>query len=462
MRPAHVTLLFTSDEHGYMKNAARLQSEVQRARGANPDGTLLVSSGDVFEGAVETGVLGLEPSKQLLADAGYDVLTLGNHDFDRGPEVAARWAAEAPCSVLVCNVEQDGKPLPNTRSSQVFDLNGVKMGLIGVTTPETASILPASKLTGVSFGDPATRVAAEVQALQAQGVELIGVVSHLGLAADRNLAAQVGGLDFILGGHTHNALTTPENVNGTLIAHPGCFRQGLGKLELDVDPQSGEILQHAYELVRPETLPEADGPVQQLVHAAEAKVNAVMGEQIATLPKAYRHDPNQLYSEMAELTTEAISRLTGAQVVMLNHKGIRGSLPEGAVRKADVYNVAPFDSRLVTVEMSVAELTKIYQESDRRYDPTSLTTGGTTVIGADCADRSLHLYQEIHPDAGVAEVHREGHGSEFRRLRDDEKVRVATTDYLLQGGLGYVEAKHSPDGDHGTVREILESYLRQQ
>lgn len=461
MKPAHLTLLFTSDEHGYLKPAPKLQSAVQQAREANPEGTLLLSSGDVFEGAAETGVLGLDPSRKLLAEAGYDVITLGNHDFDRGPETALRWAAEAPCSVLLCNVQHEGKPLPNTRSSEIFELNGVKLGLIGVTTPETTTILPASKLTGLTFEDPATAVAAEVQSLKEQGVELIGLVSHLGLSADRQLAGDLAGsVDFILGGHTHDALTAPETVNGTLIAHPGCFRQGLGQLELDVNPENGQVLSHEYQLLRADGLESAPGAVKELVDASEALVDQAMGEEVAVLKRSYRHDTSQLNGDMDDLSAEAALNATGAEVVMINHKGIRAPLRQGAVTKADLFNVFPFDNRLVTVDMKVGELARIYEESDRRFDATWLTSGGLTSVAADCRDHKLHLVQEIQPGDDTPPGVREGHGSEFRRMGEDETVRVATTDYLLQGGLGYVQGQRSPVGDHGTLREALETHLR--
>ena len=84
MKTGHVTVLFTSDEHGYLQPAARLQREVKEARQANPGGTLLISSGDVFEGSAETGVLRLDGCRELMAKAGYGAMTLGNHDFDRG------------------------------------------------------------------------------------------------------------------------------------------------------------------------------------------------------------------------------------------------------------------------------------------------------------------------------------------------------------------------------------------
>lgn len=475
MKTSHVTLLFTSDEHGYLKPAPRLQSEVQQARKDNPEGTLLISSGDMFEGAVETGVLGLGPSQQLLDAAGYDVITLGNHDFDRGPDTARRWAADAGCQVLLANVKDSatGALLPNTQASRIFELNGVKMGLIGVTTADTPAILPADKTQGLAFSDPQQAVREEVEKLQAQGVNLIGVVSHLGLPADRKLAAGVEGVDFILGGHTHDALEKPEEVNGTLIAHPGCFRQGMGRLDIDVDSASGQ-LQHAdYHLVKPDALPTTSGHVRQMVDGWEQTVDAAMGETVTDLQRSYAHDPQVLNGAMDHLVTEAATHATGAEIVMVNHKGIRAPLNSGPITRADVYNVFPFDNRLVTVDMKAGELTRIYEESFRRSDPTSLSADGKTFVAMDRNDQTMHLYQEVseqeardpnYPHARSVANHglevTGENGLGWVRLDDQETVKVATVDYLLQGGLRYFDGSLSPEGDHGTLRDVLEGYLR--
>lgn len=127
-----VSLLFTSDEHGYVSRQSKLQGEVTATREANPDGTLLISCGDVFEGSAETGVLGLDASKKMLEVAGYDMMTLGNHDFDRGSEITRDWVKNAPCPVIVSNVVDTttGQKLENTSPSKVIELNGVKVGLV--------------------------------------------------------------------------------------------------------------------------------------------------------------------------------------------------------------------------------------------------------------------------------------------------------------------------------------------
>jgi 2',3'-cyclic-nucleotide 2'-phosphodiesterase (5'-nucleotidase family) len=143
----------------------------------------------------------------MLKTAGYDLMTLGNHDFDRGVEVTRDWVKDSPVPIVVSNVQDSESSViqEKTSNSKVVELDGVKVGFVGVTTP-----------------DPVSSVREEVRKLQASGIQVIGLISHLGLAADREMAKQVPDLNFILGGHTHDAHKEPEYQGSTLIAHPGC------------------------------------------------------------------------------------------------------------------------------------------------------------------------------------------------------------------------------------------------
>jgi len=474
MKTGHVTLLFTSDEHGYLQPAARLQREVNAARQANPEGTMLISSGDVFEGSAETGVLGLDGSRELMAKAGYGAMTLGNHDFDRGTEVVKDWVQKAPCKVLVSNVvdTQRGGPLENTEASHIFELNGVKVGLVGVTTQETLTINPKEKMVGLDITDPMESVQRELTQLKAQGAQVVGVISHLGLPTDRKLAAAVPGLDFILGGHTHDALETPEQVGKTLIAHPGCFRNGMGRLDFTVDPAKAGIATSEYHLITAKSQdPVQNDQVSEFLERTSQQVDEAMNTPVGHLSRAYHTDPNFLGDEMETLLSNASERAAGAQVVMLNQKVIRAGLHEGELTKRDVFNAFPFDNRLVTVKMKAADIAEIYSDSVNRLDQSSLTSSGRF---------SLYHNRESHANALVENVPRQEfeadpfqygapiQSEEFFCQSDtiacdvapDRELVVGTSDYLVSGGLNYFKTGvASIVRDLGTLREVVQGYI---
>jgi 2',3'-cyclic-nucleotide 2'-phosphodiesterase (5'-nucleotidase family) len=463
-----LTLLFTSDEHGYVSAHSKLHKHVREARQENPDGTLLISSGDVFEGSVETGVLGIEASRRMLEAAKYDLITLGNHDFDRGAETARDWSAGAPCPVVLANVKEtaSGDLLPNASPYRVFEKNGIKVGLVGVTTAETTRILPAEKLRGLRFEDPTQAVKNQVEELKKQGVEVIGAVSHLGLPADQELARSVPELDFILGGHTHDALDQPQRVGQTLIAHPGCFRQGLGRLDLEIEASSGTIVGHSYKLQRPDSESEGD-EMTSLAAGYAAQVEVAMGETLTNLPEPLVQDPNLLGDGMELLLGSAVLSKHPADMVSVNQKTIRAGLPGGPVKKRDIFNAFPFDNRLVRVTMPAREMAKIQADSLARADQTSLLVEGRLGVATDLRDRNIRLVEDRPVSAdGIVDgeaINGRLQDSSLKSVAcwvpDDRRLSMITSDYLLQGGLGYFSPGRSSEGDLGMMRDVVTEYL---
>ncbi len=462
-----VSLLFTSDEHGYVARQSQLQGVVTAAREANPEGTLLISCGDVFEGSAETGVLGLEASKTMLKIAGYDLMTLGNHDFDRGPAITRDWVKNAPCPVIVSNVidTTTGRNLENTSPSKVVELNGVKIGLIGVTTQETVAILPKSKLEGLSITDPITAVKQEVAKLRASGIQVIGLISHLGLPADHEMAKSVPDLNFILGGHTHDAMEVPQYEGETLIAHSGCFRQSIGHLDLEVNDQSGQVESRDYRLVKGAEQPQDTGLVGSTATAYEAKVKDVMGSVIANFPKKTNYDPNVLGDQMESLVGKAILKSTGADMVMVNQKGMRAGLPSGDVTVQDIFNAFPFDNQLVTTKMTVAEALLIEADSLERGDQTSLMfTDRGLRPSMNLATRELELLTGktdgmLEVPIPASDTDRVAAFVTDDAIDPNSEITVATLDFLMQGGLGYFQPGRDIAGDYGSARDVLTQYI---
>ncbi len=462
-----LNFLFTSDEHGYITRQAQLQSEVDRTRQANPEGTLLISCGDIFEGSAENGVLGPEASLRMLKTAGYDLVTIGNHDFDRGAAEAREWIANLPSDVLVSNLKDSatGDLLENTAASRIYELNGVKLGLIGVTTPETVAILPKSKLEGLSIEDPTPAVRAEVDKLKAQGVELIGVVSHLGLPGDRQLALDVPELNFILGGHTHNATDEPERIGQTLIAHPGAFRKQMGNLELEVDPHTSQVVGVNYNLISGDDSRACNGEVGRLAKDLQTKVEAVMGETVSTLPEAIDYDPDSLGEGMEWLLGEAVRSKTPAEAVLINQKNPRAGLEAGDVKVGDVYNAFPFDNRVVTLDMTAQDVLRLHAESIRRNDQSSFAvTGEQFTVACDVPERQLIMVSNLPKDKVVEDLEPlplwgPKVASMNYKIPEDRVVKVASLDYLTAGGLDYFPPGTPVEAEHGTVREVVQDHL---
>jgi 5'-nucleotidase / UDP-sugar diphosphatase len=263
------TLLHTSDEHAALLPApmvdytvqisgpavggfARLATLVHRIRREKADEpVLLFSSGDIIGGTpfAWLALEGFSPEIDLMQQVGYDGMAIGNHEFDYGPELLGDYfsragypGTEAPNLLSANLVVPDGHALhaAGILPHRLYTLsNGIKIGVFGLLGKKAYSVAPYAK--PVTISDPLAAAAAQVNALQAAGADVIIALTHSGIAEDRKLAAEVSGVDIILGGHDHIVTRTPETIQGVLIQHSGHNLRFLGKLEFSWNSETGQL-----------------------------------------------------------------------------------------------------------------------------------------------------------------------------------------------------------------------------
>ena len=229
--------------------SARLVNAIKDAR-ARSNNTILVDGGDQFQGTLfytyYKGALAAEMMNKL----GYDAMTVGNHEFDDGPEVLAGFMSAVNFPVLMSNADVSMEPLLAGRlaKSTVIERGGARIGLIGLTPEDTHEL--ASPGDNISFSDPVSAVQGEVDLLTAQGVNKIIVLSHSGYSVDKRVAAQTTGVDVIVGGHTNTLLSNsneraegpyPTMINNTAIVQAYAYGKYLGELNVTFD-DTGEVI----------------------------------------------------------------------------------------------------------------------------------------------------------------------------------------------------------------------------
>jgi 5'-nucleotidase / UDP-sugar diphosphatase len=266
------TLLHTSDEHSALLPAplveyreggagaarggfARLATVVEGVRAekaAEGEPVLLTSAGDWLSGTPFAWLLleGEAPELTLMAELGYDVVTLGNHEFDYGPERLANYLAAAgfpdparPTAVVATNTRPPaGHPLGERgiRRTHLVTLdNGLRVGFLGLIGRGAARVAPGAD--PVTFADAHPAAAEAVAALRGEGAQVVIAVTHAGLEEDRALVRAVPGIDLVLGGHDHLLLAEPRVEAGTPIVHAGEHLEQVARLELGFDPASGTL-----------------------------------------------------------------------------------------------------------------------------------------------------------------------------------------------------------------------------
>lgn len=370
--PGVLTLLHTNDVHGhYLPEPAdwlpdrapvggfvRLEQEVRALRDARPPGSVLVlDGGDQLTGTPLTDLL-VNGSRggamhALFKAVGYDAWAVGNHEFDKGLDNLVAYTRDHPAVPLSANLRSpEGAPLlPRQELSHVFEVSGVRVGVVGLTTAGLATLMNRKDFARLQLLPEVEATKAEVARLDPI-TDLVVVLSHIGVEADVRLAEQVPGIDLIVGGHSHTRLESAKQVNGTWIVQAGSYTRSLGVVDLVVDGDA--IANFHYEL---RDLPAATAPVPpdatlvKLVAGYEAEINKVYGEVVSsavtTLGRDYHHE-----SALGRWITDALKDGTGAEVAFYNGGGLRADLPAGPVTQGALFQCFPFGNQVMTFRIS--------------------------------------------------------------------------------------------------------------
>ncbi|MEZ4701507.1 MAG: metallophosphoesterase [Rhodothermales bacterium] len=244
-----------------MGGIARRSALVQRIRAAEPN-LLLLDSGDIFQGTPYFNFFGGELEFKAMSAMGYDASTLGNHDFDNGVPGLVKMLPHATFPFVSANYIVDaGSPLAgHTKPHLIKQVGRIKVGLFGLGIDFDHLVIGALH-EGVTYTDPIVAARQQVDVLRQQGCHLIVCLSHLGYRyredrpSDMTLAAEVPGIDLILGGHTHTFLDQPVTTSHpdgrfTIVNQVGWAGIRLGRIDVvfNRDLQSSRWYGSAYEI----------------------------------------------------------------------------------------------------------------------------------------------------------------------------------------------------------------------
>lgn len=292
---------------------------------------------------------------ELLNHAGYDVVTIGNNEgITFSHEDLQHLYDEATFEVVVANLfTEDGQrpiwSLPFT--IRETDL-GTRIGFIGATAPFTSFYAKLNWLVT----NPFDAIEEQVHNLR-EKVDVLVVLSHLGLQDDRLLAKQCPQIDVILGAHTHHLLPQGEKIGNTLLAATGKFGQYVGEVTLEM---CGKQLQLATAIVH------STSEMEQLqMDIEEVQQLVTIGKRELDVPVFYNSTslPSNLFgeSELSSFFGRALIAHTNVDCAMFNAGLFLGSLPKGWVTKGDLHRLLPHPINLCRIELSGEQLQEVYQ-----------------------------------------------------------------------------------------------------
>lgn len=492
-----ISILTTPDLHGQLEEyscvtkkgkeketkmiggMARIADAVSRIRQENPGAVVLVSSGDDLGGKYFRVLRGKE-MYALMNRIGYDVVTLGNHEFDHGIKTLKEAADTAKFPIVVSNMSFEGTTLfKNIKKYYVKEIAGIKIGFIGLMTPAVRQITKVE--------DPVTVNARIVSVADEyvgylrdiERVDLVVALTHIGHDLDKELAQKVRGIDVICGGHSHTLLPAGKEVvieradgGKTIIVQSGDRGGFLGRLDLTL--RDGKIIAHDWRTIMLDASVAADPAVQRMIERFKKKLpkKIRIGESLCDLD-ARRETVRAAESNVGNMITDAIRERFGVDIACINGGGIRGETlyAKGALYADTIIEMFPFENDVVICKMTGKELRRMLELSVSEYEKGHgrfLQVAGLR-YAFDPAARPLVLKKDEKGDAvGIAEEGERvreisclGRDGTYQPCRDDALYSVAVGSYMAGGGDGYFMLKGTSElHTYVTVQSVIEDYIR--
>lgn len=445
---------------------ARLVTALAAARARNPD-ALFLDGGDQFQGSLFYTFYKGRMTAEVMNKLGYDAMTLGNHEFDDGPAVLRDFVEAVAFPVLMANGDVSAEPLLAGRipKSTVIERAGMRIGLIGLAPQSTDEL--ASPGPNVTFSDPVGAVQAEVDALTAQGIDRIVVLSHSGYTVEKRLAAETTGVDVIVGGHSHSYLSStddaaegpyPTMVGKTAIVSAQAYGKYLGELTVVFD-DAGEVVSAtgapllldasvAEDAATVARIAELAGPLEEI----RSRVVAEAAGAIDGRRELCRSAECPMGNLIADAMLDRV-RDQGIQIAIQNGGGIRASIDAGPVTMGEVLTVLPFQNTLSTFRVTGAVvlaalengLSQIEEGAGRFPQVAGLTYAFDA--GAPAGAR----VSDVRVDEGDA----------WMPLDPAKVYGVVSNNYVRRGGDGYAMFVDAADAyDFGPdLADVTAAYL---
>ncbi|MBU8918304.1 5'-nucleotidase C-terminal domain-containing protein [Bacillus sp. FJAT-29953] len=471
-----LTIMHTNDTHAHLDNIARRITAIKQVREAHPN-SLLLDAGDVFSGTLYFNQYEGLADLEFMNLAGYDAMTFGNHEFDKGTATLANFIKKAKFPFVSANVDfkKDGnispyfsdkiKNNPNGKgeiyNGIIKKVNGEEIGIFGLTTAETKDI--SSPGPDVVFQNYLEEAKQAVKSFKEKGVNKIIALTHIGYDDgggdnDLTLAKEVDGIDIIVGGHTHTKLDQPVMVEAgkepTVIVQANEYSKFLGTLDVQFD-KNGKVVSFGGKLIDLDqqvnnayVIPNDPVAAQILETKYKPTVvemqNTVIGKTTVDLiggnPPARTGETNLGNLITDGMLAKAKTINPDTVIAFQNGGGIRTSVLAGDITLAKVLEIMPFGNSLGIMKLTGAEIKEALEISVK--DAPKAFGGFLQVSGLKFTYNSNQVVGQRVKSVEVKED-----GVNYVPLVDSKTYVVATNTFTAKGGDGFtVFAKAYSEG----------------
>ncbi|MBT3169309.1 MAG: bifunctional metallophosphatase/5'-nucleotidase [Candidatus Cloacimonetes bacterium] len=444
----------------------------------------LVDAGDFFQGHP----IGTMSKGDAVIDyfnmVNYDLSVVGNHEYDISEDELIETYAKAKFPILSCNIinKKTGELVDYVTPYLIYEKMGLKIGIIGLTTTDTETMSFPEHIANIDVLPAKPELIKYIAKIRDQ-VDLIFVVGHMGIPYDpqpaynrryksnkpkpnevrrwgydaQELAHEVEGIDLFVGGHIHKGFADPwvDPVNHTLVVQGYAMGSNVGHLILKIDAETKTISGYETPAIREGMMitlfedewipnPEISAEILEMQKVAETGMNDVIGEAAVHLSKAGVGPQNVI----GNVVCEAMKEFTDADFAFMNLGGIRADIGRGPITYRDVFDVMPFDNKIVMFEVDGNFLKEIIEMrvSGSRH---GLRVAGINVV----INKKRESYNRISKLLIGGE-----------EWKADKIYKIVTTDFLLQGNAGLVLLTKIPEEQitryEKDLRDAIVEYIK--
>lgn len=466
--PAAITILHTNDIHGALDDAPRLVTVVNQVRDASgEDNVILVDAGDVYSGTLYSTLFNGEAESWFMNQLRYDVVTLGNHEFDKDSQWLASFVGQLGFPVVNSNFSftRNSVLAGKTKPWVVIEKGGNRYGVFGLITVRTRELSWPGP--DVVMNDEVEAARRTVSALQKEGINKIIALTHLGWDDDLELARQVAGIDVIIGGHTHTIPTSFPTVvtNGiepTLVVQAGAQGEYLGRLDIRFDSQGLVQGWDGSRLIPIDNDIVADTTSAAKLAEYQASINGFMTNMVGETSVALDGDRDRVRRQETNLGNLIVDSMLAkaegvkANIALITGGSIRASIPSGQISLGQVIKVLPYYNYLVTVDVTgeqvIAALengvSRVEQNDGRFPQVSGLRYSWDPAMNPGSRIKSVEVWTE----------------SGYKPIAVNTTYRLVTTNFIAGGGDGYTVLKQGSNfitlgnADYEVLTEYIKTH----
>ena len=467
-------MLFTNDFHSQIEptendegGVLRMKALVDSVRTAEPV-VLLADAGDLVQGTYYFSLLNGVVEMKMLDALGYNIRTLGNHEFDKKMKGLGEMLAMSKVPVVASNYDFRATSLSQyVVPSKILDAGSIKVGFIGLNV-RLLNLVEPTACEGVEWQDAVNVADQYAEELRNQGADIVIAISHLGYEPnddryyyDRGIAMRTRHIDMIIGGHSHTTLRRPDyitNLDGESvpIVQTGSQGRNLGYAKIRLDQSGRPSFEYRLIPVNSRLDDRIDPGFSDIIEDYAAECNEKMNVKLGYS----KYDINRYtsasnpQSRLGNLTADGLIWMAkkyfdiDADISIYNSGGIRENIYKGDVTLGDVYAVYPFDNVLTILDIKGSDLRELVASAAAGSLPFGgnvkmVVSGGNlksvTVNGKQIVDNQTYTVATIDY---LANLGRYGLGNATNRRSSVEFIRDYFGEYfkyIADNNNGYID-----------------------